>query len=178
VPQVAHRPRIGRPSRLPAAGLPLVAQSVLLSETPDLITDLVQIRQLGEKKLDENRKFRVFMKTRDYSDRILRRTAERIEDRIDCTECGNCCKTSTTEVTERDIEKLARHLHTTSERFIADYTMIEEDDGEMMRVLRFTEGTGCVFLEGKPRESSTKVAAGHVYRQTLQFTCRYEILIR
>jgi hypothetical protein len=120
-----------------------------LSDTPDLITDLVQIQQLGEKKLDENRKFRVFMKTRDYSDRILRRTAERIEDRIDCTECGNCCKTSTTEVTERDIEKLARYLHTMPERFIADYTMIEEDEGRTTRVLRFTEGAGCVFLDGK-----------------------------
>ena len=109
----------------------------------------MQIRQLGEKKLDENRKFRVFMKTRDYSDRILRRTAERIQDRIDCTQCGNCCLTSTTEVSERDIEKLARYLRTTPERFIADYTMIEEDDGEMTRVLRFTAGTGCVFLEGK-----------------------------
>jgi len=126
-----------------------VAQSVLLSQTPDLITDLVQIRQLGEKKLDENRKFRVFMKTRDYSDRILRRTAVRIEDRIDCTECGNCCKTSTTEVTERDIEKLARHLHTSPGQFLAEYTMLEEDKGRTTRVLKFTEGAGCVFLDGK-----------------------------
>ncbi|MGO9231993.1 MAG: YkgJ family cysteine cluster protein [Bryobacteraceae bacterium] len=119
-----------------------------MSETPAIITDLVQIQQLGEKKVDENRKFRSFMKSRDHSDRILRRTAERIQDRIDCTQCANCCRTSTTRVTGRDIEKLARHLHTPPERFRADYTMLEADEGQMTRVLQFTEGTGCVFLDG------------------------------
>jgi len=125
-----------------------VAQSAVLSDTPAIITDLVQIKQLGEKKLDENRKFRSFMKSRDHSDRILRRTAERIQDRIDCTQCANCCRTSTTRVTGRDIEKLARHLHTPPERFLADYTMLEADEGQMTRVIKFTEGTGCVFLDG------------------------------
>ena len=113
-----------------------------------MITDLVQIRQLGKKKRDENLKFRSFMKSRDHSDRILRRIAEGIQEQIDCTQCANCCKTSTTEITERDIEKLARHLHMAPEQFIADYTMIETDEGQMTRVLKFTEGHGCVFLEG------------------------------
>jgi Fe-S-cluster containining protein len=119
-----------------------------VSEPRALITDLVQIEQLGEKKRDENFKFRSFMKSRDHSDRILRRIAEGIQERIDCTQCANCCKTSTTEVTERDIEKLARHLHTTPEQFIADYTMLEADEGQMTRVLKFSEADGCVFLEG------------------------------
>ncbi|MGA2038307.1 MAG: YkgJ family cysteine cluster protein [Bryobacteraceae bacterium] len=119
-----------------------------MSEPRALITDLVQIEQLGEKKRDENFKFRSFMKSRDHSDRILRRIAEGIQERIDCTQCANCCKTSTTEVTERDIEKLARHLHTTPEQFIADYTMLEADEGQMTRVLKFSEADGCVFLEG------------------------------
>ena len=114
-----------------------------------MITDLVQIQQLGEKKRDENFRFRSFMKSRDHSDRILRRIAEGIQEQIDCTQCANCCKTSTTEVTERDIEKLARHFRITAERFIADYTMLEKDEGMMTRVLKFTEGPGCVFLEGK-----------------------------
>ena len=112
-----------------------------------MITDLVQIRQLGEKKLDENLRFRRFMKSRDHSDRILRRIAEGIQDQIDCTQCGNCCKTSTTHVSERDIDRLARHLHISAEQFLADYT--QPDDEEGGRNLKFTEGSGCVFLEGK-----------------------------
>jgi Fe-S-cluster containining protein len=111
-----------------------------------MITDLVQIKTLGEKKQEENLRFRRFMKSRDHSDRILRRIAEGIQDQIDCTACGNCCRTSTTEVTERDIDRLARHLRTTPERIMADFTAVDAQDGT--RILKFTEGTGCVFLDG------------------------------
>jgi len=131
--------------RLPAGHGTIVA----VSEPPALITDLAQIKLLGEKKRDENLQFRRFMKSRDHSDRILRRTAEGIEDQIDCTQCANCCKTSTTEVTERDIDKLARHLHMPPAQFSADYTMLQDDEGTVTRVLKFTEGAGCVFLDGK-----------------------------
>jgi len=110
-----------------------------------VITDLVQIRTLGEKKRDENFRFRRFMKSRDHSDRVLRRIAEGIEQQIDCTACANCCKTSTTEVSERDIDRLARHLRIPREQFLGDYTMLDEE-GALS--LRFTPEAGCVFLEG------------------------------
>ena len=112
-----------------------------------MITDLVQIRQLGDKKRDENLRFRRFMKSRDHSDRILRRIAEGIQDQIDCTQCGNCCKTSTTHLAERDIERLARHLHIAREQFIASYTQPDEEEGGLN--LKFTPDAGCVFLDGK-----------------------------
>src|ERR1035438_8749134 len=51
-----------------------------------MLTDLVQIRLLGEKKRDENLKFRRFMKAHDHSDRILRRIAQGIEEEIDRSE--------------------------------------------------------------------------------------------
>lgn len=110
-----------------------------------MITDLVQIRLLGEKKREENERFRRHMKAHDHSDRILRRIAEGVEEQIDCTECGNCCKVATARVSERDVERLARHLRIKPERFLADYTM---DGGEEGTILRRTEGDGCVFLEG------------------------------
>ena len=116
-----------------------------MDKAPPII-DLVQIKTLGEKKLDENLRFRKFMKSRDHLDRILRHIAEGIEDQIDCTACANCCKTSTTEVTERDLDRLARHFHTTAERIAAEYTAIDPEDGT--RSLKFTEASGCVFLEG------------------------------
>ena len=110
-----------------------------------MITDLVQIRTLGEKKRDENLRFRRFMKSRDHSDRILRRIAEGIQEQVDCTACANCCKTSTNEVSERDIDRLAHHLRITRDRFMAEYTMLDEE-GDLS--LRFTAGVGCVFLDG------------------------------
>ncbi len=47
---------------------------------------------LGQKKREENGRFRLFMKSRDNSDRIFRRIAQSIEDEIDCAICANCCR--------------------------------------------------------------------------------------
>ena len=110
-----------------------------------MLTDLVQIRIQGEKKRDENLRFRRFMKSRDHSDRILRRVAEGIEEQVDCTVCGNCCKVATAKLSERDVERLAKHLRISRERFLADYTMESEEEG---LILKWSEEAGCVFLDG------------------------------
>ncbi len=111
-----------------------------------MITDLVQIRLLGEKKRPENERFRRHMKSHDHSDRILRRMAEEVEEQIDCCECANCCKVATVKLSERDIERLARHLRIPVKRFLARYTAESEEEGV---ILRRTDETGCVFLAGK-----------------------------
>lgn len=110
-----------------------------------MITDLVQIRLLGEKKRAENERFRRHMKSHDHSDRILRRIGEEIEEQIDCTQCANCCKVATTKVNERDVDRLARFLHIKPARFLADYTMDSSEEGT---ILRRTREKGCVFLDG------------------------------
>jgi Fe-S-cluster containining protein len=110
-----------------------------------VLTDLVQIRLMGEKKRDENLRFRRFMKSRDHSDRILRRIAEDVEEQIDCTVCANCCRVATAIVTERDAGRLAKHLRIPLARFNKEYTVQSEEEG---RILRQTKETGCVFLSG------------------------------
>jgi uncharacterized protein len=110
-----------------------------------VVTDLVQIRMLGEKKRQENLRFRTFMKSRDHSDRILRRIAQGVEDEVDCTICANCCRVATATVKERDVEHLARFLRISEARFLAEYTTDSEDEG---RILRRTDAEGCVFLSG------------------------------
>ncbi|MFN7994065.1 MAG: YkgJ family cysteine cluster protein [Bryobacteraceae bacterium] len=110
-----------------------------------MITDLVQIRLLGEKKRPENERFRRHLKTRDHSDRILRRIAEGIEEQIDCTVCANCCRVATVKLSERDVEHLARHFRITPAALLERYAMESEEEGV---ILRRSEEQGCVFLEG------------------------------
>jgi uncharacterized protein len=111
-----------------------------------MITDLVQIELLGEKKRQENESFRRHLKSRDHSDRILRRIAEGIEEQIDCTVCANCCRVATVKLAERDTERLAKVLGMSERQFIAEYTVEDKDEG---RILRRSDETGCVFLDGK-----------------------------
>ena len=109
-----------------------------------MLTDLVQIERLGRQKHAENARFRVYLKSRDYSDRRLRRLAEAIEPEIDCTRCANCCRVAEAGLKDRDIEKLAKFLGVSQEEFLRDYTQRNEFN-EL--ILKRTE-SGCVFLEG------------------------------
>ncbi len=110
-----------------------------------MLTDLVQIKLLGEKKRPENERFRKHMKSFDHSDRILRRIGEGIEEQIDCLQCANCCRVATAKVTERDVERLAKYLHVKPARVMADYVLKSEEEG---LVLQRDKKTGCVFLSG------------------------------
>jgi uncharacterized protein len=110
-----------------------------------MITDLVQIGLLGEKKRPENERFRRHMKSHGHSDRILRRIAEDVEEQIDCTQCANCCKVATAKVSDRDVVRLARYLRIKPAQLLADYTLCGGEEGV---ILRRTEDHGCVFLDG------------------------------
>jgi hypothetical protein len=110
-----------------------------------VLTDLVQIKLLGEKKREENLRFRKHMKAHDHSDRILRRIAVDIEEQIDCTQCANCCRVATAKVAERDIERLAKYLRVKPAQVLADYVVESEEEG---LVLRRDKKSGCVFLSG------------------------------
>ena len=131
-----------------------------------MITDLVQIRLLGEKKREENFRFRSYMKSHDHSDRILRRIAEGIEEQIDCTQCANCCRMATAKVTERDVDRLARHFRIKPERIMAEYVVESEEEGH---ILRRRENGECVFLDGN--ECS-------VYESRPEVCQRYPHLVR
>ena len=111
-----------------------------------MITDLVRIQQLGEKKLGENERFRRHMKTHDFPERRFRRVAEEIEEKIDCRACANCCKVAETDITERDVLRLAKSMRIKPQEFIERYTtMSVQEEGET--ILRRTEH-GCIFLDG------------------------------
>ena len=53
-----------------------------------MIKDLVQIQRLGEKKREENLKFRRYLKSHVFVERQFRKAAEEVQDQIDCRQCG------------------------------------------------------------------------------------------
>jgi len=109
-----------------------------------MITDLVQIRRLGEKKREENGRFRAWLRRHNFVEKRFKRIAEEMAEATDCLACANCCRVATARVAERDIERLAKFLGMPRGEFLRDYTSESEDEG---RILRRTEA-GCVFLNG------------------------------
>ncbi len=107
-------------------------------------TDLVQIRGLGQRKAEENRKLREHLKRHPVSERILKKIAGEVQDAADCRACANCCRVATAKLTGRDIERLSRATRLSPQRFLAEYATASAEEGW---VLRRTDA-GCVFLNG------------------------------
>jgi Fe-S-cluster containining protein len=110
-----------------------------------VITDLVQIRRLGEKKRDENEKFRRWIKSHNFVERQFRAAAHEVTDAIDCRQCAECCRVGEANVTRRDIDTMSHHLRITPKQFREQYTQAGED-GET--ILKRDDKSGCVFLDG------------------------------
>ncbi len=110
-----------------------------------MLTDLVQIRRLGQQNKSENSRFRAYLRNHRHSDRRLRILAEEIESQIDCTECANCCRVGEVPLIDRDIDKLAKFVGVTKDEFLRDYTQTAAE-GDL--ILKRTDQTGCVFLRG------------------------------
>jgi uncharacterized protein len=108
-----------------------------------VLTDLVQIKRHGEKQREENQRFRAWMKRHNFVERRFKTIAQQVEDAIDCTQCANCCRVATTQINDRDAERLARYLGVKLPVFLSDYTEVTAEG----RILKRTEN-GCVFLEG------------------------------
>jgi Fe-S-cluster containining protein len=111
-----------------------------------VVTDLVQIQRLGEKKQVENERFRRYLKRHNFPELKFRRIAEKIESEIDCRSCASCCRVAETDVTKRDIDRLSRYLGLKQQEFVEQYTTSSAFE-QKEPILRRRE-SGCIFLEG------------------------------
>ena len=109
-----------------------------------MITDLVQIKRLGEKKRDENGRFRKYMKSRVFGERQFRNAAEEVTDAIDCRQCAECCRVTEVQIVERDIKTLAHFLGLSEKAFLDKHTSRDEDNALILR----RNAQGCEFLDG------------------------------
>ena len=113
-------------------------------DNKNMLTDLVQIKRIGERQREENFRFRAWLKRHNFAERRLKAIAQETEDAIDCTACANCCRVATTMIGQRDVERLTRFLGVTVKQFLADYTVESPDEGLILK----RTGEGCVFLTG------------------------------
>ena len=110
-----------------------------------MLTDLVQIKRLGEDKIKENEQLRVYMKVHGYPERSFRKLAEEIEEEIDCRSCANCCRVGETNITGRDVERASKYLGIKPKQFVEQYTTSSAFEEET--ILRRND-KGCIFLDG------------------------------
>jgi Fe-S-cluster containining protein len=74
-------------------------------------------------------------------DSIVQEETERVVAQIDCTTCGNCCRTLQIIVDSNDIARLAKRLNTTSREFSRRYVKTDPLDQT-----KHFASTPCKFL--------------------------------
>jgi hypothetical protein len=81
--------------------------------------DLEYYKSLALQKQKEHKKFLENLKKKPPKnlDYVVQDTHDEVFEEIDCLDCANCCKTTGPLYTEKDIERIAKHLRMKSADF-------------------------------------------------------------
>lgn len=95
-------------------------------------TSLPAIAELAVEKEEENQQFVSFLKERNSEeiDAEVQRLDAMIQPQINCTDCGNCCKSLMVNITAEEADRASAHLHMTRAAF--DEQFVEKGSHELM----------------------------------------------
>jgi len=110
-----------------------------------LQTNLTVIAALAEEREEENYQFRLFLKQQDAQqiDDVVHRLNDTIAPQIDCTQCGNCCKTLMITITPDERPFFAKHFKLSPEEAATQYLTQSMEGNTIM------SNMPCVFLSDK-----------------------------
>lgn len=117
------------------------------------------LKNLPEKAKDkhkENKKF--FAKLRKKPpkdlDRQMKEMHEEEFSRTNCLDCANCCKTTGPLFTNKDIERISKHLKLKPQQFIEQYLRIDEDKDYVLQEVPCTflaADNYCLIYDVRPK---------------------------
>lgn len=104
---------------------------------------LEQLPKLAEEAQKENKKYFINLKKRTPKnlDYIMQELHNKEFAKTDCLDCGNCCKTTSPIFTDRDIERISKHLKMKVAAFTTQYLERDEDDFMVLKT------APCSFLD-------------------------------
>lgn len=91
---------------------------------------LKKLQALAAEKEKENKKYFQILKKRTPKnlDVVVHQIHNKVFEKTDCLACGNCCKTTSPIFTEKDIQRISKHLRMKEPQFISQYLERDEDD--------------------------------------------------
>ena len=97
-----------------------------------MVTSLTVIEDLALEKENENYQFQDFLKASEGTkiDTLVQELNSIVTSQIDCTTCGNCCKTLLINVTKNEADNLSLYLNKTRIDFDKEY--VEKGSNGMM----------------------------------------------
>ncbi|MEZ5041149.1 MAG: YkgJ family cysteine cluster protein [Saprospiraceae bacterium] len=115
-----------------------------------------QLKQRAKDERKANKKF--FQQLAQRKPKQLDQTVTELHDAVfeemDCLTCANCCKTTSPIFTDKDIDRIARHLGMRPAVFVSTYLHLDEDGDYVLNVAPCPFlGTDnyCAIYEARPR---------------------------
>ena len=104
---------------------------------------LEQLPKLAEEALKENKKYFSNLKRRTPKnlDYVMQELHNEEFKKTDCLDCGNCCKTTSPIFTDKDTERISKHLKMKVASFTEQYLERDEDDFMVLKT------APCSFLD-------------------------------
>lgn len=126
-----------------------------------LITDLNEIQRLAESQRDAfevmGYMLEIYEEIPDEEiDRVVNEIADPIRAAIDCTECGNCCRSLQVHVTKEDVQRLSDGIHIPVEDIMTRHISHDQcaEIGEWAKLdpqpCPFLNGSVCSVYEHRP----------------------------
>ena len=99
----------------------------------NILTSLQNIKTIAAAKENENDSFRVFVKNQDTRlvDKNVQELNDLIAPQIDCTQCGNCCKSLMINVTQKELTELSNFLNQ-EEKLVKEKYIEESQEGQLI----------------------------------------------
>ncbi len=107
-------------------------------------------RQKDHKKILENLR----KKPPKNLDFAVQQTHNEVFEKIDCLQCANCCKTTGPLFTEKDIDRISRHLRLKPADFEKKFLQVDEDQDKVLQNLPcyfLNVDNSCSIYEVRPK---------------------------
>lgn len=122
----------------------------------NIITDLKSITKTALRREHENYRFSNFLKEMDDEevDKKVFQLDKEISPQIDCTQCGNCCRSLLISVEKSDRVRLSQHLGIDEQMFTEKYLeKSSESDEAIFNAIpcHFLNGNMCSVYEARPK---------------------------
>ena len=104
---------------------------------------LEELPELAKEKYLETKKYfaRLKKRTPKNLDVIMQDLHQKEFEKTDCLTCGNCCKTTSPIFTNKDVERISKHLKMKVRVFIEQYLERDTDDFYVLKT------APCTFLD-------------------------------
>ncbi|AIL43896.1 YkgJ family cysteine cluster protein [Elizabethkingia anophelis] len=118
--------------------------------------DLKYYSEQAKLKHKEHKKFLDSLKKKPPKnlDYVVQETHDEVFEEIDCLQCANCCKTTGPLFTEKDIERISKHLRMKPSDFEDKFLRVDEDQDKILQALPcffLMDDNKCSIYEVRPK---------------------------